>query len=293
MRKTAVLLGAIMLVLLSSPQAEGADKKFYKKLQEFISANFPGEGFIANPYGADARFKPKTIWIYGTHVLKQPWKTGTQKAWLVASNGESIYPESLVPIVTDQIDPETWKIDKDSKWGLAASLAGKIDLGSIDADLDLAIQNGLEVSIDLGTVEVQYAYYFDMVMAQDLNGQILVIYNKILKEQHGEIPDRRVMTAAIRVKDAEITVNTANGSKLDLGLGLGTLLGKLGLNWDKNKKVYRSLKTTGWKYIAYQALLADKETGTIGYSPVESDQAYTYPDENLGWACKWCQAQPN
>lgn len=279
---------AVMLLVAGSSEVT-AGENLYKRMKKFFDENFTGEGFLPAPYGADDRFAPRTIWLLTENAQKKPWKTGKTKAWVAFSDGRAVYSDDLVPIRRREISTQAWDLDKDTKWSLTAALSGKLATEDAEAGLEAARAKELEVDIDLGSVEIEYAFYYDMLMAQAINGANLGIMNQILGDRFGDdIPDRRVILSAVRVKGGRVTVR----SKTDVDLSaeakgkLGEVLGNLGLSYEKDKNVFKSLAIDEWKYVGYQAMMADKATGKISTATRETVQSdFASPGEN--WAAEF------
>lgn len=269
----------LAMVLISGP----ADAEtVYKNLQKFLDENFTGEGFLPTPYGADDRFSPKTMWIRVGHAQNRPWKSGMQKAWIPLSDGRSIYPDDMVPLRIRDINTQSWTLGKDSKFALAAAIVGELE--SLDAELGLTaeMKRDMDIELSFGRVQIEYGFYWDYIQAQEVNAQLLGVMNQLLKSNFdGRIPDRRVITASLRVHDPVIVVKGTTGSSFGFSATVASILKKLGLEWDSEKEFYKSIRFDGWRYIGYQAMIADRESGKIStanetVSPVE----YSTPSES-------------
>lgn len=270
---------ALLLLLIATTSDVSADQ-FYSNLANFFQQTFPGEGFVPTPYGADDRFAPKTIWIYLPHVAGKPWKNNKEKAWVAFSNGRAIYPDAIVEVKRRPINTQTWKLEGKTKWALAAALNGQVTGTAVDADIDFVHSKNLTLDIDLGETEVEYGYYFDFLHAQVVNQQTLQAMSTLLSQRFGEgnIPDRRVVIAALRVRNANITAKPE--SSTSIGAEVVAALQRLGFSWNSEKKVAQSLKTDQWRYIAYQALISDKAGRISSASETAGGQDFAYADEN-------------
>jgi hypothetical protein len=284
-----VLCSLTFLAVFVNPGTLYAKDAYYKALVTFFAQNFPGEQFIPTAYGADDRYAPKTIWIEIEKAVKRIDKTSAKKAWFAFNSGRSIYPDSLVRTQSRPITASSWSLDKESKWAISAALSGNIENLDIGADFNALIASDLEIRMDIPQVEIEYVWYWDLLFAQAANEHLLTIMNDLLRARYGKgLPRRRVITAAIRVKDANITVRTANQQSVGANLKLSKMLNALGFSWNKSLKEYRQLKSSDWKYLAFQAVLAD-ETGKISSAERagladEDAEKTSLPSENLPWA---------
>lgn len=280
MRVTRLVIIMTLATLLHAWRADAED--FYKNLAAFFEKTFPGEGFVPTPYGADDRFAPRTIWIYVNNVNSKPWRKTQGKAWIAFSNGGSVYSESLVPLKHRPINTQTWSLDTKTKWSLAAALSGAAQGTTVNADLDALLSKNLGVEIDLGSVEVEYGFYFDFLQAQQINKTALSLMTTALVQRYGadNLPDRRVIVGAIKVNGAKITV--APESSASLTADVSAALQKLGFQFSADRKAVKTLEVAGPQYIAYQALIADK-TGQISTADAATNESeFAYPDENSG-----------
>jgi len=278
------LLTAVTIVIILSLAPTATAEDFYKNLASFFEKSFPGEGFVPTPYGADDRFAPRTIWIYVNNVNAKPWRNSQGKAWIAFSNGGSVYSDSLVPLKHRPINTQTWSLDAKTKWALTAALSGAAQGTTVNTDLDAVLAKNLSVDIDLGAVEVEYAYYFDFLQAQQINKTALSIMTAALVQRYGadKIPDRRVIVGAIKVTGAKITVTPESNTSITAGVTAA--LQKLGFQFSADRKAVKTLEIAGSQYIAYQSLIADK-TGQISTADAGADESeFTYPDENSGLA---------
>jgi hypothetical protein len=284
--KQNVFLGLTLSTLLCSSGAAVADMaELHKELEDFFEINFPGEGFIATAYGADDRYAPKNIWIKLDHAQKAKGWRRQQEAWFVFSNGRSVYTDELVPIQRKRINPQTWKFEKNAKWAFALALIGNLYGQEIDADLGTVFGSGLNVDIEFGEVEIEYGFYSDFLLAQKVRQYVVEAMNALLRERFAKVPERRVITAVIRVRGAVATVEETKNRNVNLGL-LSGILARLGFKWTQDKTALKSLKTGDWKYVGYQALITREDTtiSTAEETSKGSDYKHTsLPTENHPW----------
>lgn len=281
----------VVVVGLISPRVYAED--FYKTLASFFTKTFPGEGFVPTPYGADDRFAPRTIWIYVNSSNTKPWRASQGKAWVAFSNGGSVYSENLVPLKRRPINTQLWSLDSKTKWSLAAALTGAAQGTTVKADLDAVLAKNVAVQIDLGTVEVEYGYYFDFLQAQQINKTALSLMTSALVQRYGaeNLPERRVIIGAIKVTGAKISVSPE--STASVTADVTAALEKLGFQFSADRKAVKTLEIPGPAYIAYQALIADK-TGQISTADADSSEAeFAYPDENSGPALITLLSKPS
>jgi len=244
----------------------------------------PGEAFIPTPYGADSRFRPKTIWVYlDEYQAPNTSRPKRTNAWVIASSGDLVY--SGAKIFSSPIDLPIRKATKNSKFALTAALTGKVEGVDYDAAIKLANDENVELQIDLGETEIEYVNYFDMLMAQNQNSSKLDQLNSLLKQRHGkDIPTRRVITAALKVNGAKIKAKSKNGNTISAKLSV--ILGSLGFEYNKESNEFDALEVNGLRYIGYAARYTN-EFGLIstGADPdFDDDQKSNIPvDENSEW----------
>jgi citrate lyase gamma subunit len=281
--KVPVCVVSICVIFWIAGSAVAADS-LYGDMKSFLDENFVGEGFIPVPYGADDRFSPKTVWILAENAQKKAWKTGTRKAWVAFSDGRGIYSDELAPTRIREISTQDWDLDVSTKWTLAAALSGNLAGDDAEAGIGFVRSQGVEIDVHLKRVEIEYVYYMDMLFSQEMNAANLGIMNRLLEQRFGdEIPKRRVILAALRVKDSDVTVKKE--SLLDLSaeanVKVQQVLADLGFSYAKEKDSDKSLSVKGWRYIAYQAMIADPGTGKISTAPTaDQGDMVASPGEN-------------
>lgn len=281
------------LILTYAPKGFAATND---DLNVYYRSIFPGEAFIATPYGADSRFRPKTVWLYLDNFHGATDKQRKQGAWIAASSGEAIYDPVFAPIHTDAISLPVSAMDYKIKFGLTASLAGTVDAVDINAGIEMAKANGVEINIDPGTTEIEYVYYLDMLIAQDQNTNALGAFNATMERRFKrKIPKRRVITAALRTKNSTITVTNAKNLNLDANAELRAFLSKIGFTFNKEKNTFDKLSFSDWRYIAYQSLYTDAEgqVSSDGQTPyVEITAENLAPFQENAFGRTYLQAGP-
>jgi len=256
-----------------------------EELNLYFKNSLPGEAFVATPYGADARFKPKTIWLYLDNFQASPQKPKRQHAWVAASSGEAIYDRILAPLHVSEVSMPMSSADQKTKYGVTAALAGTLSAVDIDAGVGAALSKGVELDVDLGLTEIEYVYYFDMLSAQIMNTTQLTSFNNVLKASYGrDIPVRRVITGALRSKGGSIVVKNTKNVDFSADAELTSFLSKLGFTYVRERNSFDKLVFNEWRYIAYQSRYTDKDgkiTGAADAAPVEMTATNLAPfDEN-------------
>lgn len=274
--------GSVSLALCSSfANASG----YYDSLKSYLADNMPGEAMLPTPYGADSRFRPKTIWVYLDEYQANPSKPKRQSAWVIAASGDSFYGD--VNVVSNPINLPTRNITKNKKFALTAAIAGTVSKEDFEAALELANSENVELSIDLGEVSIEYVNYFDMLLAQtDTSYQRKMdTLNSLLKQRYGgDTPRRRIITAALKVKGAKITANISESKSFSAKLI--ALFSSIGFNYDNKTKSFDTMGFSDWRYIAYAARYTNSygliSTGTE--PQIEDSEESNIPlDENIEW----------
>lgn len=281
MRPSILVTLATLVPLLASP-CRGADD-VYDAMKRFLDQNFKGEGFLPTPYGADDRFAPKSVWVYLENAQAKGWKSATTKAWLVFSSGESLYPASTVPLRTRRVNTQRLSVDAQSKLALVVSLTGEADSNLTSAALKALAEKSVQAEIVWGDVEVEYCYYFDMLQAQSVNDAALKVMTKLLQDRFGgKAPERRVITAALRVRNAVVSLSSKSGVDLSADVSLSSVLTGLGFAVQGAKKSTAILELgPSWQYLGYQALVSDEAGKVSSLSSEGGTKDFTTRDENL------------
>lgn len=268
----------ILMTVLASPTASAGN---VDELNLYYKDALPGEAFEATPYGADSRFKPKTIWLYIDNFQASPNKPKRQKAWIAASSGESIYDDVSAPIHQTAVTLPVRLMGENVKYGITASLAGTLDAVDVEAGVSLAQSKGVDLEMNLGVTEIEYIYYIDMLMAQDQNTNALAALNRTLKLRFNrDAPVRRVVTAALRAKGGSISVRNTGNIDFSTDVALKSFLSKLGFTFNQERNTFDKLTFDDWRYIAYQSLYTDKEgkVSSAGETdPIQITAASTVP----------------
>ena len=271
---TTKIASVFVLVLISSVNCFAVDLN--SSLHDFLANNFPNNHFIATPYGADSRYSVRTIWVQLSNVQKTGSSTDKVKAWVALSDGLSVYPDSSVKIRQEPINVRGFQMDRGTKWAFAAALSGKIEGVPVDAGFDFGHTNDLDVDIDLGEVEVEYSYYADLLLSQKIYQQNLDALLDLVKGKDNELPPLRVIATALRVRNANVTVKNKSGTTAGLEAKVAQFLTNFGLHYNAQKDTFESLQVGDWKYIAFEALLADKKTGKVSTAvDISEDVAVT------------------
>ncbi len=255
--RNLVIVGCVVSALAFSHSAL-ASRDLYQEMSEYLLDNLRDEAFLPTPYGADSRFKPKTIWAY-VDSAQQKGKfqfVRRQKAWMVASSGLAIYPDELVPLNYAPISLPTRDQDVGRMMALTAALGAKLLPKDVEAELSVARSKNLKFEITLPEAEIEYCYLEDLRAAEGFRAGALEGLRNRLKKNDVD-PPRRTITAAIRVKGARIAVNSDRSFDFSANAGVQALLSTLGFSWNSTTKNFDALDISGWRYIAYQALLAD------------------------------------
>lgn len=256
MIKNALLAALLATAFLPSTGDCGA----WDELSSYFKRSMPGEAFVPTPYGADSRFRPKSIWIYVDEFQAVPGKPKRQPAWIVASSGESIYDNIYAPIQTQPITLPTSGLSALTKYSLAASLSGTLNAAEFDAGVQLAQSKGIDLDINFGETEVQYVYYMDLLTAQDINNAQRARFKDALKRRFGrDIPISRVVTASLRARNATVQVKNTSNIDVTADASLAQFLSKLGFSFDRNRAVVDRVNFNDWRYIAYQSRYTDDD----------------------------------
>lgn len=247
----------ILMTILASPTASAG---IVDELNLYYKDALPGEAFVATPYGADSRFKPKTIWLYIDSFQASPNRPIRQNAWIAASSGESIYDAVSAPVHQSAITLPVRRMSENVKYGITASLAGTLDPVDVDAGVNLAQSKGVDLEVNLGVTEVEYVYYIDMLMAQDQNTNAVAALTRTLKLRFDRDPPvRRVVTAALRAKGGSISVRNTRNLDFSTEVALKAFLSKLGFTFNQERNTFDKLTFDDWRYIAYQSVYTNKE----------------------------------
>ena len=280
-----IILGAVICLIYNKVEA---NDDYYTKIKDFLQENMKGEGFIPTPYGADTRFAPKSIWIYHNKIAKDKDRAQEIKAWVLLSSGRAIYTDDFSPVKKSKVKLPTDKTTLSNKLALTLSLTGNLPVASAELSTDFLKEKGIDIDINLGSSEIEYCEYFDMLLAQNANAHIVDQMNSILRMKFGKkIPPRRVIVSALRVKNASFNFKTKDNKIVNFDAGIDAdkvkivtnFAARLGLKWDKEKKVFRSLELDDWKYIAFQAIFTD-ETGKISSAKEIISEEFCNDNEN-------------
>ena len=269
----------IVIILLS--QNAYAGSSYYKELKEYFKENFKGESFVPTPYGADKRFAPKSIWIYLDKFAID--KVGQRKVtgWAVLSSGKVIYTDDVVPVQRAEIQLPITKADIEKKVALSLALSGNIKIVNAKIDSKFLKENNVYIDINIGNSQIEFCYYLDMLLSQDLNEHILSQVNNRLNKIYKKPPKRKVVLSAIRVKDTKIKFVNKDGHEVDFSAEIGAakfkilkdIGAKLGFEWDNTKKRFTTIELDDWKYIAFQSIFTDP-TGKISSKPEQVEEEF-------------------
>lgn len=282
MKKSICFYAAMWIAMVSVSPAYG---QTVEELTKYYKSALPGEAFVPTPYGADARFKPKTIWLYLDNFQASPQKPKRQNAWVAASSGEAIFDSVYAPIHIEPVSLPVSSMDSLTKFGVTASLAGTLSAVDVQAGMNLAKSHGVDLDIDLGTTQVEYVYYLDMLTAQDVNTGAVAALNNVLKTRFGrDVPLRRVITAALRTRGASVSVKNTSSTDFSASADLTSFLSKLGFTFSKERNAFDKITFDDWRYIAYQSRYTDKDgkvSTALDAPPVEiTSENSAPPDEN-------------
>ena len=268
--------GLCVAILVSAGEKSLYAADYYGALKDYFKRTFRGEPIVPTPYGADARFAPKRMWIYTEDAINKVDGTGTRKGWIPLMDGRTIYNDQLVPLYSDPVTLPVSSEERHVKWGIALSLLGKLGGDTGTAELGTDWDRGLEVSIDMGSAEVYQGDYYQFLLAQQLNRTLIDNMNNILLERfNNKMPDRRLIIGALRVKGAKISVSQTAKTTATLGGNVVSWLSKLGLSWDSQKKATDTLTLDDWRYVGV-TMLKMNESGLVGSTAEAPDDLRTF-----------------
>ena len=251
--KTRISLCCVALCAILTNSAVANDS-LYKTLKDFYENNMPGEGFVPIPYGADSRFRPKSVWIYLDNVSAGPIKPKGTKAWVPASSGEAFYPDRYAPVYEAKIDLPVSKMTKDQTWAFGASVVAPIDGVDLAAGINLASKEGIDLRMEIGEAVIEWVYYFDFKLAEIQTKTDRGKFRKILKDSFGkDIPKQRVVTAAVKVRDSRISIQKGDTFSAGISTKLESFLAKLGISYDSASSEFSQVEIGDFRYIAYAA----------------------------------------
>ncbi len=250
MRLLRSIVVTVALSVLAADQAVGDE--LYDALKNYFKQSFPGKAYTPTPFGADTRYAPKTIWVR-VEALKDIEGVRTRPAWVPHSSGAMVYTGTLVPLLEEEIDLKVSEMDTQTRLALAASLNKA--LGPVTAmNLGAEWSKDLEVDINLGKTMSVWGYYDDFLIAQDANPALLDAMNQRLRARYNKLPDTFTVVAAIKVDGATVSVKKKTGAGVSIGEGVISVLSKIGFSWNRDKAESSTLKISGNKYIAFEAL---------------------------------------
>ena len=250
-----MILIALLCIALHIPTTADAESAYYESIREFLKENLPGEAFLPTPYGADSRYQPKSIWIYLRDYQNSSRRIRRTNAWVIASSGAAVFDG--VQTYSQPINLPVRESDKKRKLELAAALNGTVSGENFEAELDALLSSGADIDVDFGEVTIEYVNYFDLLMAQNRNQSVIEDLESLLTARYGQSsPPQRVITAALKVKDATFRVKSTDAA--GFGVGVRAFLSSLGFKFNAERNEFDVLTFTDWRYIAYQAKYSDE-----------------------------------
>ena len=240
-----------VLTMMGAWECRG-DQDLYKVLQTYISANL-GKGWVASPYGADVRFRPKTMFIYLDDLQKRFQGKGVEKGWVPFSSGLGIYPDEYVSVQTDKVTLSLANADSTTKWGFLASVQKVLATVGLDASLKADLTNHWDLKVEIEEAETQWVWQDEMRLAQETTRTSAERLTGVLRERYGKVPPVQVIVGALRVKGLSAVAENKLAASAEVNADVAKFFAKLGLSWNRERNRYESLKIPDWQYIAFQA----------------------------------------
>ncbi|MGK2856846.1 MAG: hypothetical protein ACSLFQ_06540 [Thermoanaerobaculia bacterium] len=122
------------------------------------------------------------------------WRSAKTKAWIPFSSGSALYTDASVPLKRRSVALKTQELDTATTFALAATVGGTLQVGDVEAEIEALREKSVDITIDLGQVEIEYGYYADLLNAQIVNQHILSGMNDLLRNTFTAPLPRRVIT---------------------------------------------------------------------------------------------------
>lgn len=229
-----------------------------------LKENFPDYNFIPTPFGADKRFAVKTVWVFHETFQRAGDSNRTTRGWAAFSDGGAIYPDTHVKVHRDPVTLTTINQSNSRRLSLAASILGTIQTLESSAEVKAALERQFSITVDIGNAEIEYAWYNDFLLSQEIYEANLNRVAEMLKRRFGSVPSVRVISTSLRVKDSKISIITSGEIDANLFGKVATYLSNLGFSYSKKMKSFDKLVIGDWRYIGYEAIIARKGSMAIG-----------------------------